>query len=168
MNVNRSWVTPVTMGAFGLMAATGVMMFFGIRPGLTGVAHEWLSWLFLAGVAGHVTANLVAFKRHLASRRTLGIVAAFAVVLAVTSGFFLVVERKPPPEPGWATPVRALSSAPLPVLAQVGGVDTAEMRARLAAAGVSANVSDETTVADLAGQDYEQQKNLLRKVLRAQ
>jgi len=165
MTVNREWVTPITMGAFVLMAVTGVMMFFDIRPGFTTAAHEWLSWAFLAGAAGHVTANFLGFKRHLLGSRGRGIVAAFVLllVLALVAKSFL--PSKPEPEPGWATPVRALAKAPLPVLAQVGQMSVDDLKARLAAQGVTAPVTDASTVADLAGADYEAQKKLLRKLL---
>lgn len=36
----RTWATPLTVGAFLLMAATGVLMFFGYDRGLTAVVHE--------------------------------------------------------------------------------------------------------------------------------
>jgi hypothetical protein len=165
MNVNRDWVTPITMGAFALMAVTGVLMFFGLKPGLTGAAHEWLSWAFLAGVGGHVTANFMAFKRHLTSARARMIVGGFAAVLLLALAAAQFLPKKPEKEPGWATPVRALSAAPLTVLAQVAQVSPDVLKARITATGVTAALSDTTTVADLAGQEYEQQKNLLRKVL---
>ncbi|MCK6424759.1 MAG: DUF4405 domain-containing protein [Burkholderiaceae bacterium] len=168
MNVNRDWVTPITMGAFALMATTGVLMFFGLRPGLIGAAHEWLSWLFLAGVAGHVLANSMAFLRHLRSRRALTIVATFLAVLVLAAVASRFLPRKPAQEPGWATPVRALAQAPLPVLAQVGGVSPEQMRERIAAAGIAQPLAEDSTVASLVGSDYEQQKNLLRKVLAPQ
>lgn len=168
MNVSRDWVTPITMGAFALMSVTGVLMFFRLGPGLTGVAHEWLSWLFLAGVLGHVTANSMAFKRHFKSRRTLSIVGAFLIVLAAAMSFSLFAGKKPEKEPGWATPVRALAAVPLPLLAQVAQVSPEELKTRIAAAGVTGPVDDRSTVAALMGPDYEQQKNLLRKVLSPQ
>lgn len=164
MTVNRDWVTPITMGAFALMAVTGVMMFFHFRPGFTTAAHEWLSWAFLAGVVGHVTANFLGFRRHLGSARTRMIVGGFVALLAIALVAKSFLPSKPEPEPGWATPVRALAKAPLAVVAQVGQMSSDELKARLSAHGVTAPLTESTTIADLAGPDYEQQKNLLRKV----
>lgn len=164
MTLNRDWVTPITMGAFALMAVTGVMMFFDLRPGLTAPAHEWLSWAFLAGVLGHVTANVLSFKRHLGSSRTRLIIAGFAALLLLALVAKSFLPSKPEPEPGWATPVRALAKAPLPVVAQVGQMSTEELKTRLSTLGVTAPITESTTIADLAGPDYEQQKNLLRKL----
>mgnify|MGYP006339522549 CR=1 FL=1 len=53
MKLQRDWITPITMGAFGLLAATGVLMFFHIDSGLNEAVHEWLSWVLLGGVALH-------------------------------------------------------------------------------------------------------------------
>ena len=39
----RKWATPLTIGAFFLMAATGILMFFHIDRGIISGAHEWLS-----------------------------------------------------------------------------------------------------------------------------
>jgi hypothetical protein len=164
MTVSRDWVTPITMGAFALMAVTGVMMFFGVRPGLTTAAHEWLSWAFLVGVLGHVTANFLGFRRHLGSTRTRVIVGGFAALLVIALVAKTFLPSKPEPEPGWATPVRALAKAPLAVVAQVGQMSSDELKSRLSAQGVTAPITESTTIADLAGPDYEQQKNLLRKL----
>ena len=60
MKLQRDWITPITMGAFGLLAVTGVLMFFHLDSGLNEAAHEWLSWVLLGGVALHAakrTAN---------------------------------------------------------------------------------------------------------------
>ena len=53
----RKWATPITIGAFILSAATGIMLFFKLDLGLTKVVHEWLSWLLVAGTIFHVIAN---------------------------------------------------------------------------------------------------------------
>jgi hypothetical protein len=55
------------IGAFFLMSATGVLMFFGLDRGLAGEAHEWFSWLFLAGAGAHIAANSRPFMNHLKS-----------------------------------------------------------------------------------------------------
>jgi hypothetical protein len=80
----RTWATPLTIGAFVLMAATGVLMFFGLDRALMAEVHKWFSLLFLTGVGGHVTANVRPFLNHLKSRWGRASVAAFAVVLAAS------------------------------------------------------------------------------------
>ena len=64
----RRWSTPLTMGSFVLMSGTGMLMFFEWNPGLTTVVHQWFSWFFLVGAAGHVAVNIRPLKTHFKSR----------------------------------------------------------------------------------------------------
>jgi hypothetical protein len=77
----RSWATPLMIGAFFLMAITGMLMFFHIEGGLTSVVHEWCSWLLLAGAVGHIVANVKPFKIHLRAAVGRASITIFAVVL---------------------------------------------------------------------------------------
>lgn len=159
MTVQREWVTPVAAGAFLLSAVTGVLIFFHVDSGLNKVAHEWLSWVLLAGVALHLVANFGAFKRHLGGRRGQALMGAFALVLALS--FFGPGEADEPP---FAAPVRALAQAPLTTLAEVARVSPDEMRARLAQAGVPAG-SDAQSLHELVGPDLRRQTRVLGTVL---
>lgn len=80
----RTWATPLTIGAFILMATTGILMFFDWNRGLTTVVHQWFSWFFLLGAGGHIAANMRPLKNHLKSRWGKASVAVFAVVLAAS------------------------------------------------------------------------------------
>jgi cytochrome b561 len=53
MKIAREWATPLTIGSFGLMATTGILMFFHLDSGLNKTAHEWLGWVMVAVVAAH-------------------------------------------------------------------------------------------------------------------
>ena len=98
----RKWATPLTIGAFFLMAATGILMFFNVDRGIVSAAHEWLSWLFLLGVAGHVMANFRPFTNSLKSGWGRTSVSVFGIVLvasfftwgAHTGGQFLAAIQK--------------------------------------------------------------------------
>jgi hypothetical protein len=158
--VQREWVTPLTMGAFGLLATTGVLMFFHLDSGLNKTAHEWLGWVLVGGVALHAAVNANALKRHLASTRGRAVIGAFALLLALS---FVPTGGGQPP---FVQPVRSLANAPLPVLAQVGGVSQDEMRRRLAQAGLAVR-SDDDTVARMAGKDLGRQMRVLSRVLAA-
>ena len=80
----RQWATPLVIGSFVLMSVTGVLMFFNLDRGINAGAHEYVSWLFMIGVGGHVVANLRSFKNHLASGWGRTSVALFAVLLAAS------------------------------------------------------------------------------------
>lgn len=158
MMIKREWATPLTAGAFLLLAVTGLLMFFHADSGLNKVAHEWLSWVLVAGVALHVTANFKAFQNHLKARRGQMLIGLFALILA---GSFLSVGGKD--EPPFMAPIRALTQAPVSALAQVAQVSPEEFRARMQGAGLNAT-SDQQTIAELVA-GREQQMRVLGQLL---
>lgn len=40
MKLQRDWITPITMGSFTLLAATGLLVFFRLDRGLDKSAHS--------------------------------------------------------------------------------------------------------------------------------
>lgn len=160
MKVQREWITPLTMGAFGVLAVTGVLMFFHLDSTLNKAAHEWLSWLLLAGVAGHAAVNWPALRRHLAGWRGRTVLGVAALLLAVT--FVPLPGRSGGPP--FMAPVRALADAPVTVLAAVARTTPQAMRERLAQAG-HAPASDADSVKTLAGGDLGDQMRVLSAVL---
>ncbi len=160
LNPHRPWITPVVIGAFGLSAVTGVLMFFHLDSGLNKTAHEWLSWAMVIGVSLHVLLNLPAFKRYFTQTTGRVVIGLFALVLALS----FIPAGGSGGEPGFAPPVRALAKAPITVLAQVAGTSTDEVRAKLQAQGLTVT-SDQQSVADLVGSDLRQQIGTMSKVL---
>ena len=161
MTIQRNWVTPLAAGAFLLSAVTGVLMFFHIDTGLNKLAHEWLSWVLLGGVALHVTANFDGLKRHLGARRGQLLVGAFALVL-----LFSFVGTGEKDEPPYAPPIRALAAAPMTTLAQVARLTPEQLRERLTQAGVQPT-SDQQTLGELVGSDMRKQVHVLRALFSA-
>jgi hypothetical protein len=132
----RAWATPLTIGAFVLMAATGILMFFGWRGGLISEVHEWFSWLFLAGAAAHLLVNYRPLTLHLKSRWGRTILAASAVVLAVA--IFPSGHRTNHQLHGLVE--HALVAAPLSTVANLANVAPADLESRLKAHGVVATM----------------------------
>lgn len=91
MQISRDWATPLTIGAFILMATTGILMFFHADMGLNKEAHEWLGWAMVAGVGAHAVANVSSFKRYFAKPSALAIMAVFVLILAAS---FFIQEDK--------------------------------------------------------------------------
>lgn len=85
MKISRDWATPVTIGSFLLMAVTGILMFFHLDTGLNKLAHEWLGWIMVAGVAAHAVANWGAFKRYFVSSGLGRAIIAFGIVVLAGS-----------------------------------------------------------------------------------
>jgi len=161
LNPHRPWITPLVIGTFALSAATGGLMFFHLDTGLNKAAHEWLGWLMVAAVAVHVLLHMHAFKRHWAARVGKGVIVVSLVVLGLS--FLPLGGAKS--EPPFVRPLKTLAQAPLPVLAQVAGIDMDELKSRLQAAGKSTDGAT-ATIATLAGNDTKAQIRLLNQVMR--
>ncbi len=151
----RVWATPLTIAAFFLMAATGVLMFFGWRRGLTSEVHEWFSWLFLAGAFGHIVANIRPFTSHLKSRWGRISIAASVVLLTVCvlpfgirTGHQLrgLVEQ-------------SVRDAPLSTLASLANLAPDDLQNRLKAHGISATMQQ--SVRQLSDQNRYDENRLL-------
>lgn len=160
LHPHRPWITPLVMGAFLLSAVTGVLMFFHLDSGLNKVAHEWLSWAMLGGVLLHVLLNLPAFKRYFGQKTALTVMGVFALVLALS----FVPSAGAKKAPSYAAPVRALASAPLPVLAQVLGKTPEALKADLAQAGLPVD-NDRQSLQDLVGPELKKQVRTLNRLL---
>lgn len=151
----RAWATPLTIGAFALMAVTGILMFFGWRGGLVSEVHEWFSWLFLAGAVAHLVVNYRPLTLHLKSRWGRISLAACAVVLAVAvlplgirtaHQLHGIIEQ-------------AVIDAPLSTLATLANVTPADLQNRLKAHGVAATLQQSVHV--LAEQNHLSERGML-------
>jgi hypothetical protein len=130
----RAWSTPVTIGAFLLMAGTGILMFFGYDSGLTTVTHQWFSWLFVAGAAGHVAINFRPFRSHLKSMQGRLSSGLLALVLAGSCFSWGIVTG-----PRLKAPVElALVEAPITALAGIIRTSPEALLARLEEEGFAA------------------------------
>ena len=154
----RKWATPLTIGAFVPMAVTGILMFFHIDRGIIGGAHQWLSWLFLIGVVGHVTVNFRSFTNHLKSRWgrtslcvfTMVLVASFFTWGVRTGGQLLAAIQN------------GLVSAPLSTLAVMTHTPPEVLEQRLETHGIVAR--KEQTIRDIAGNSPSTQLRVLKVV----
>jgi len=160
LNPHRPWITPLVIGTFVLMAVTGSLMFFHLDSGLNKTAHEWLGWAMVAAVLLHLLMNVNAFKRYFTQTTGRWVLGASALVLAASFVPLGAAGGKPP----FVAPMQALAKAPLSTVAQVAGISTTELRAKLNQAGV-ASQNDAQSVKDLVGPDLGQQMRTLGKVL---
>ena len=151
----RTWATPVTIGAFFLMAVTGVLMFFGWRGGLTSEVHEWFSWIFLAGAAGHIVANIRPFTIRLKSRWGRVSIAASVVLLAAC---VLPLGMKTGHQMRGAVE-HAVLDAPLLTLASLANVAPSDLETRLKSRGIAAGM--EKSIRELADEKRYNEHELL-------
>lgn len=159
MKFLRIWATPLTVGSFIVLAVTGLLMFFHLDSGLNHFAHEWLGWLLVIGVACHVTANFLGFKKHISGDVGKAVIASFFVILALS--FIQLEEEKRPP--GWAQPVKALAFLSLKELAFVAKMSVEEVRERLVEDGLDPT-SNEQSIKDLVGHNLRRQVGALSAV----
>jgi hypothetical protein len=135
MKISSNWATPLTIGAFTVMAVTGLLMFFHADMGLNKTAHEWLGWVMIAGVAFHAVANWRMFKKYfVVGTASRAILVTSAVVLL---GSFLSFGGG---EGGGLPPhvqaLKAITSAPLAQVAGLTGKSAEQLLAELQRAGI--------------------------------
>ena len=163
MKISREWATPLTIGVFGLMAATGLLMFFHLDNTLQKTVHEWLGWLMVAAVAAHVFVNWMGFRRYLTTGgKGLAIVVACGVALAASFAL-RPAGGDTPSTPALA--IGALQKAPIRAVAAVFGKSPEQARSELAAAGI-ALPSDEATLASVIAGDRERMGRALEVLAR--
>lgn len=83
MKLLRIWATPLTIAAFIVMGATGVLMFLHLDSGLNKVVHEWAGWAMVIGVVAHVVLNWRAFSTYFRRPIARVMMAAGVVVLGL-------------------------------------------------------------------------------------
>ncbi|MBB4197905.1 hypothetical protein CCR94_19030 [Rhodoblastus sphagnicola] len=146
MKISREWATPVTIGAFVLMAVTGVLMFFHSETGLNKLAHEWLGFVFVLGVALHAIVNWGAFKRYFVSSAAgRAVIALFAVALVASFAPLGGKAGGPPP----ILAMNAVLKAPLSTVAPLAGRPVEAIVAQLNGAGFAVS-GPEASLASVA------------------
>ena len=154
----RNWATPLTIGTFIVMAITGILMFFHVDRGINSGVHEWVAWLFLMGVAGHVTANFRPFKSHLKSGWGRTSVGVFIVVVAAS--FFTWGVRSGGQLLGAIRD--GLVNTPLSTLDAIAHDEPEALQRRLMTHGILAR--KDQTIHDLTGDNPSKQLQLLEVV----
>ena len=145
----RSWATPLVVGSFLLMGASGVAMFFHVETGLMKVLHEWAGWILLVGAGAHLWLNWRAFATYFKRPMAMGIMAVGAVLLGLSA---LPLAPEGGPGVAIAAVLGTVEHAPVSVLADLTGQEVEAVVAELASAGLP-GAGAESTVADLAGDD---------------
>lgn len=159
----KATATPLVIGSFVLSAMTGVLMFFHWDSGLNKVVHEWLSWVFLAGAAWHVSVHWKSFRRYWQQKPALLVIGAFVLVLGAS---FISVPGKTEGKPPFLAPIHAMARAPLSDLAPVLGTNVPALRKRLQGLGFESQ-SDAQTLEALVGADTRKQVEVLAKLSRS-
>lgn len=144
MQISRDWATPLTIGAFLLMACTGILMFFHADLGLHKEVHEWLGWALVAAVLAHALANFASFKRYFARPTALAIIGAFVAIL-LASAFINEEEDVKGGNPGRRATMAVLN-APITDIAPLSGQSAQALLADLQKAGFKIDSPSQTLI----------------------
>lgn len=150
IKIERDWATPLMLGVFGLMAVTGILMFFHANSHLQEEVHQWAGWVVVVAAVGHVAANWLGFRRYFTGwkPKVALLVGASALVLA---GSFVSLgggeEAASPP----AIAIGALTQAPIAQVAPLFGRTGAQAVQALQAAGVAVQGEADTLQAATGG-----------------
>lgn len=154
----RDWATPMTIGAFAIMAATGLLMFFHLETGINKPAHEWVGLVMVAAAAAHAAANWLAFKRYvLASAIGRAVIGLGVGVLALSFLPLGGADGGSPP----VLAMRAVSRAPIAAVAALTGRPTDALLGDLERAGV-ALPGPEASLDSVTGSDRALQGRAMR------
>ena len=155
----RASATPLTIGTFLIMGATGILLFFHTNTTLNKVVHEYVGLVMVAAVILHVVLNWRAFQTYFKRPVALTLMGASAVMLAAS--FVSLGEETGGTRPDMAV-LQMVSSASLTDLAPIMGTDAADLVARLAEQGVTA--TPDQTLIDLSNGDMRGAITLLSAV----
>ena len=128
----RTWAGPLTIGSFGVVAATGILMFFHANTGLMKLAHEWLSWLLVLGVIAHVVLNKESFLGYFRKPSSVTIMSVFLVLAVLTLVPLGGVRGRPP----FMEAFRALEMSSLSVVSDVAQKSPESLMEELRAKGI--------------------------------
>lgn len=143
----KKWSTPLTIGAFILMAVTGILMFLHQSTGLNKVAHEWVGIIFVVGALVHVWSNFPALTTHLKKPKRLAVIALFTVILGLT---FISTGDAPAAGRGDNAIMAKLANAPISQLAQLADKPEAQVLELLQSNGIAISSGDQS-IADSTG-----------------
>jgi hypothetical protein len=156
MNISREWATPLTIGAFILMACTGLLMFFHASMGLNKEVHQWLGWALVGGVMAHVWANFSSFRRYLSKPQAWLVAGTFVLILVVS---FFIQEEEDGGSPAKRAS-QAVLAAPLSAIAPLAHTTAPALVDRLTRAGFKVTSSDQSLTSITGPQRAPQMKAL--------
>lgn len=160
----RAWATPLVIGAFLVMAATGSLMFFHIETPAMKVVHEWAGLVMVAGGLAHLILNWRPFTVYLRRPLASGIMACGAVLLGLTFSPNLIPGLEAGAGLGPRVVMDSMGNARLATLSELSGKPMESLMAELAAAGLT-DLDPQKTVKANAHGDGEKLRQILAVAL---
>jgi len=157
----RTWAGALTIGSFGVVGTTGILMFFHLNGGLSKLAHEWLGWLLVIAVVVHVAVNWKPFVSYF--RRPLSI-AIMAVLLVLGGLSFLSGGSSGGRHHPMMGAMLALEQSSLKVVAEVGKQTPDSLIAALRAREIRVR-DDQQTIREVASENHMRSLEILGYIL---
>lgn len=136
-------------------------MFFHFDINLNKMAHQWVSWVLLAGVLLHIGLHLHMFKKYFYLHHVKWMIGGFVCLLMMS----FVIPKPSSEKPAYAASVQVLANSPLNLLALVGNVSTDQVNQKLKTMGYAPK-SDAQSLADVIGNDLRMQVKVLSEILK--
>jgi hypothetical protein len=159
----KTWAGPLTIGSFVVVAATGVLMFFHWNVGTVKLAHQWLGWLCIIGVAGHLLVNWKPFLGYFRKPAGVGIMAAMCLVGAMSLLPVGGSSRRPP----FMEVQSALERSSLNVVAQVARCSPQAATDKLKSQGIRVH-RESQTISEIASENNRRSTEILMCVFGAE
>jgi hypothetical protein len=157
----RMWATPLTIGAFGLSAITGVMIFFRWDVGLAKVAHEWFSWFLVLGGLFHVIGSWQSFVRYFSKPAGKAIIGIFGLLIVAS---FIPIDKDNKGAGAHSSRVsKALFQVPFATMAAVAEHQPEELMKELKLNGISIERKEET-IQEIAARNNKQGADILNVI----
>lgn len=158
------WAGPLTIGSFGVVAVTGILMFFHLNTGLMKLLHEWMSLLFVLGAIAHIAVNWRAFLGYF--RKPVAII-IIAVPLALGALSFLPEGSGSSHRPPFAETSRALEQSSLSVVARVVKHSPESLMEELKTKGIRVR-NGEQTIREIASENSVRSMEVLGHIFNGQ
>ncbi|MBD8892241.1 DUF4405 domain-containing protein [Roseibium litorale] len=149
------YATPFTTGLFLVSLISGIALFFHFGPAAFHGMHEWLSMVLILPFVLHIWKNWRPFVCYF---KRLPMLIALAASVAASAVFFIPSENE-----GGGNPLvgvlRTVQAAPVSLIAPLYGLDTAELTAKLNAAGMPPAGPDQS-LADIASSNGKSDRDM--------
>lgn len=94
MKIKRGFATTATIITFFIVGASGVMLFFHIKPGSIKLIHEYVGLAMVIACILHIVPNFSPFKKYFIGKKLAIIM--FALLVGIGAIYSIPSKQKPP------------------------------------------------------------------------
>ncbi|HPZ82783.1 MAG TPA: DUF4405 domain-containing protein, partial [Thermogutta sp.] len=136
----RTYAGAATIGSFFVVSLTGIIMFFHINIGWIKMAHEWMSWVFVAAAVCHAVVHWRSLLGYFRNRAALAVIIPIVIIGLLS----LSPVHGPASKHPLAQVMFRLEHASLESVATLTDRDVSEVVRRLKASGITIDTTNQT------------------------